>query len=283
MAGTVWPAPAKVNLFLHILGRRPDGYHELQTAFQFLDRVDLLSFRVRADGVIRRASDLPGVDPEQDLVVRAARALRDACGTPKGAEIAVTKRIPLGGGLGGGSSDAATTLAALNLLWGLDLSKNELTEIGLGLGADVPIFLYGHAAWAEGVGERLTRIDPDESWYLMVEPGCSVSTAAVFAHPQLTRDSSPMKIASFIITSARNDCETVVRSSYPEVAAALDWLAAEGTAHLTGTGACVFSRCATQAEAQARLARLPARWRGFVARGLNRSPLDERLAAERAG
>lgn len=281
MVGAPWPAPAKVNLFLHVLGRRPDGYHELQTAFQFLDLVDELSFKLCDHRVVRRVSEVVGVDPQNDLSVRAAVALQEASGASRGVEITVLKRIPLGGGLGGGSSDAATTLLALNELWGLSLCRSELTEIGLGLGADVPVFIYGHAAWAEGIGDRLTAIDPEEAWYLVVHPGCSVSTAQVFSNAQLTRNSSPMKIAYFAGAFGRNDCEAVVRSAYPEVAAALDWLGARGEARLTGTGACVFSRLNSEADARARLASLPASWRGFVARGLNRSPLEQRLAAER--
>lgn len=275
-----WPAPAKLNLFLHVTGRRPDGYHTLQTVFQLLDYCDELFIEVTRDGAIRRPEGAPGVAPEDDLVVRAARRLQRASGCRLGAEIRVHKRIPAGGGLGGGSSDAATVLAALNRLWGLDWSPAELAELGLQLGADVPVFVHGRSAWADGVGERLAPIDLPPAWYAVVCPGCAVSTAAVFSDPELTRDTPETTISGFLSAGGRNDCEPVVRRRYPGVAAALDWVAAhsgDGTARLTGTGACVFARCGTAAEAQRMVAELPRAWTGFAARGLAVSPLLKRI------
>ncbi|MDQ3773047.1 MAG: 4-(cytidine 5'-diphospho)-2-C-methyl-D-erythritol kinase [Pseudomonadota bacterium] len=273
-----WPAPAKVNLFLHILGRRPDGYHELQTVFQFAGLCDTLFFELRKDGEVRRTTDLPGVAPEADLVVRAARLLQSQTGTRIGADIGVTKRIPTGAGLGGSSSDAATTLMALDHLWGAGLSSPELQSIGRRLGADVPIFLHGQATWAEGIGERFTPISLDEPWYLLIRPDLEVSTAAVFNDPDLTRNTSPITIARFLAGEGRNDCEPVVRARYPEIGAALDWLGERAHARLTGTGSCVFGAFPSEAEARAVLTELPRRWGGFVAEGRNRSPLLDRLA-----
>jgi len=272
------PAPAKLNLFLHVLGRRPDGYHLLQTAFQFLDYGDQLQFRRRDDGRIRRLDGLPGVDPEADLVLRAARALQQHAGVRVGADIALDKRLPLGGGLGGGSSDAATTLLALNRLWGLELSLETLAEIGLGLGADVPVFVHGRAAWAEGVGERLTPIELPEPWYLVAWPPLSVSTGAVFSDPELTRNTPPIKISAFRPGAGRNDCEVLVRRRFPEVGQLIDWMTERAPARMSGTGACVFAAFADEAAARAALAELPAPWQGFVARGRNRSPAHEALA-----
>jgi 4-diphosphocytidyl-2-C-methyl-D-erythritol kinase len=276
-----WPAPAKLNLFLHILGRRPDGYHELQTVFQFIDLHDDLHIEVRSDGAIERASALAGVTADEDLAVRAARLLQAETGCPLGASIAVTKRIPMGGGLGGGSSDAATALLALNHLWGLELDAERLRTLGLRLGADVPVFLFGQSAWAEGVGERLSAVDPAEGWYLVVKAETGVSTAAVFNDPELTRDSPAIKIARFHWAQVRNDCERVVRKRYPRIAAALDWLGRYGTARLTGTGACVFLCCESEAQSRELLGALPAGWQGYAVQGRNRSPLLDRLDAAR--
>lgn len=273
-----WPAPAKVNLFLHILGRRPDGYHELQTVFQFAGLCDTLSFELREDGEVRRTTDLPGVAPEADLVVRGARLLQSHTGTRLGADIGVTKRIPTGAGLGGSSSDAATTLVALDHLWGTGVLSLELQSIGRRLGADVPIFLHGQAAWAEGIGERFSPISLEEPWYLLIRPDIEVSTAAVFNDPDLTRNTSPITIARFLAGDGHNDCEAVVRVRYPEVGAALDWLGERAHARLTGTGSCVFGAFPSEAEARAVLTELPRRWGGFVAEGRNRSPLLDRLA-----
>lgn len=280
MLATPWPAPAKINLFLHITGRRGDGYHELQTVFQFLDWGDSIEIHAREDGRIRRLSELPGVHADDDLVVKAARSLQAATGTRFGADLRVKKRLPIGAGLGGGSSDAATTLVALNQLWGLGLPTERLIELGVKRGADIPIFIHGQAAWAEGVGENLTTLALDEPWFLIIQPPCMVSTEAVFADPHLTRDSTAITIADFINSGGRNDCEPVVRARYPEVARALDWLKQWGDARLTGTGACVFARFSAEAQARDVIRALPDDWQGFVARGLNRSPLLDRLARE---
>lgn len=274
-----WPAPAKINLFLHIVGRRADGYHLLQTVFQFVDLCDGLRFAPRPDGQIRLLTPLPGVPAEQDLCVRAARALQAHTGCGVGVDIELTKRIPMGGGLGGGSSDAATTLLVLNHLWGLGLSRAQLAGIGLALGADVPVFIGGRAAWAEGVGERLAPIALDEPWYLIVDPGVPVATASVFGHPKLTRNTPPIRISSFRAGATGNDCLAVVRALYPELDAAYRWLAGFGRAQLSGTGGCMFVRFDEQPAAQAVLARLPAPWRGWVVRGMNRHPLADQEAA----
>ncbi len=277
-----WPAPAKLNLFLHILGRRADGYHELQTCFQFVDLCDDISIRVRSDGSIRRGAGAAGVAAEADLCVCAAQALKSAAGCPLGADISVIKRIPMGAGLGGGSSDAATCLVALNRLWGLDWSIAKLAELGLKLGADVPVFVHGRVAWAEGVGERLTPLytplAPPECNYLIIKPNTFVSTKDVFQDPELTRNSPPITIHGFLASGGRNDCLAVVRRRYPEVARAIDWLSLFGAARLTGTGACVFMAC-EPTQAREIVGKLPPAFEAFLARGLNDSPLLERLAA----
>ncbi len=280
-----WPAPAKLNLMLRVLGRRPDGYHRLQTVFQFIDRCDQVHLAVRPDGRIERRSDIPGVPAEADLTVRAARLLQVHTGCGLGADIRVDKRLPLGGGLGGGSSDAATVLVGLNRLWGTGLGTDALAGLGLKLGADVPVFVRGLAAWGEGVGEELHDCDLPQPWYLVLTPSVGVSTAAVFADPALTRDSPPITMRDFARGDARNDCLPVVRQRYPQVAAALDWLAGRGEARLTGTGGCVFAAFAGRDAALAALAALdgaPGGLGGFVARGLNRSPLLDRVNAEGA-
>lgn len=277
-----WPAPAKLNLFLHLTGRRPDGYHSLQTVFQLLDFCDELFIEPTGDGDIRRPEGAIDVAPEDDLVVRAARLLQRASGGRAGAEIRVRKRIPAGGGLGGGSSDAATVLVALNRLWGLDWPAGKLAGLGLQLGADVPVFVHGRSAWAEGVGERLVPVGLPPAWYAVVCPDCAVSTAAVFSDPELTRDTPETTINGFLSGGGRNDCEPVVRRRYPAVAAALDWLSGrsgDGGASLTGTGGCVFARFETAAAAEDALRGLPPGWTGFAARGLAESPLRGRLAA----
>ena len=273
-----WPAPAKLNLMLRIVGRRPDGYHLLQTVFQFLDRGDWLWFDLRDDGLIERASEVPGVPAAADLTVRAARLLQQTAGVRQGATIRIAKRLPMGGGLGGGSSDAATTLVALNHLWRTGLTLVELAELGLTLGADVPVFVHGRAAWAEGVGERLAPVDLAEPWFVVLVPACPVATGAVFNDPDLTRNSPPITITDFAAGLGGNDCEAVVYRRYPEVAAATRWLAQFGQARLTGTGACVFAVFPDGASADRVLAQLPAGCTGFVARGCNRSPLHEHLA-----
>src|SRR5690606_18401954 len=230
-----WPAPAKLNLFLHITGRRADGYHLLQTAFQLLDWGDTVRLRPRADGILRRLQPLPGVAAADDLALRAAEALRAATGTRLGADIEIDKRVPLGGGLGGGSSDAATTLVALNEIWGTGLDEDALADIGLRLGADVPVFVRGHSAWAEGVGEVLTPLDLPGRWYVVVDPGVQVPTAGLFAAPELTRDCAPLTIPLFV-SGARtaNVFEPVVRARFPAVASALDWLNGYADARLSG-------------------------------------------------
>ncbi|MDB6085751.1 MAG: 4-(cytidine 5-diphospho)-2-C-methyl-D-erythritol kinase [Gammaproteobacteria bacterium] len=278
-----WPAPAKLNLFLHIVGRRPDGYHQLQTCFQFIDLCDDVHIRVRSDGEIRRLRGAAGVSEEADLCVRAARALQTASGCGLGAEIDVVKRIPMGAGLGGGSSDAATCLLALNRLWGLEWPSEKLAALGLTLGADVPVFVQGRAAWAEGVGEKLTPLFPPlaprEDLYLVVKPNVFVSTAEVFQDPELTRNSPPITIHGFLTSGGRNDCLGVVRRRYPEVARALDWLSRYGDARLTGTGACVFLGVESTDRYAEIVGMLPSAMDAYLVRGLNDSPLLARLSA----
>lgn len=274
MSSAAWPAPAKLNLFLHITGRRPDGYHELQTVFQFLDFGDELEIEVLRDGVLRRVNPVAGIADADDLTLRAARALRERTGCTLGCAIRLDKRIPLGGGLGGGSSDAATTLVALNRLWGLGLSTSALAAIGLTLGADVPVFVTGHAAWAEGIGEVLMPVTPPESWYCVVTPDCHVDTRSMYADPRLPRATPRVAWEDFVAGRTRNDFEALARERYPAVAAALDWGARFGRARLSGSGASVFVDFGLQAEAERARAALPAGWRAFVARGLNVSPLN---------
>jgi 4-diphosphocytidyl-2-C-methyl-D-erythritol kinase len=281
MTSRDWPAPAKLNLFLHVNGRRADGYHELQTAFQLIDLCDRIDLRLRDDGAVRRVAGPEDVDPESDLAVRAARLLRDRTGTHWGADLWVRKSIPAGGGLGGGSSDAGTVLVALNELWGTRLPVEALARLGLELGADVPVFVRGHSAWAEGVGEDLQPLDLPPRWFAVIRPGVAISTAEVFQAPELTRNSPKITIRGFLTTGGRNDCEAVVRRRFPEVAEALDWLGRHGAARLTGTGSCVFAAMPDEESARAALDELPRRWTGYVVRGLNRSPLVERSRLER--
>jgi 4-diphosphocytidyl-2-C-methyl-D-erythritol kinase len=276
-AETHWPAPAKLNLFLHVTGRRADGYHELQTLFQLIDLCDTVSISVREDGRIERPVGPPEVPGEADLTVRAARALQSATGTRLGASLKVRKRIPQGGGLGGGSSDAATTLLALNEMWNCGLSLSELASLSRPLGADVPVFVQGSSAWAEGVGERLTPVTLPGEWYVVIYPGVSMSTREVFQSPELTRNSPLITIRAFFESGGRNDCEPVVRSRAPQVAEALEWLARFAPARLTGTGSCVFSACGSASDAERLAARVPDRWMSFVAQGLDTSPVHERL------
>ena len=268
-----WPAPAKLNLMLHITGRRPDHYHELQTVFQFLDHADRLYFGLRDDGEVRRHGGPAGVDAAADLCVRAAGLLQAHAEISHGVDIYNEKVLPAGGGLGGGSSDAATTLWALNHLWKLGLDVGELAGLGLQLGADVPVFLHGRASWAEGVGEILSPVNLPEPWFLVLNPNVSISTAAVFSDAELTRDTPRTTIRAFLSGGGRNDCEAVVRRRYPEVAAALDWLNSYSTARMTGTGACVFAAFDAETDAREIATRVPSGWTAFVARGLNRSPL----------
>ena len=277
-----WPAPGKLNLFLHIVGRRSDGYHQLQTAFQFIDLCDELSFWHRVDGVIERVGEVTGVPADADLALRAARVLAAQHGVRAGVGIELRKRLPVQGGVGGGSSDAATVLVALNRLWRLDLSVEALAALGLGLGADVPVFVRGQAAWAEGVGEQLTPADFPAPIYVLVQPDATVTTAELFQATELTRDSPVITMTGFLTTGGRNDFEPVVRRRYPAVAEALDWLGRVAPARLTGTGSCVYAAMPDERTARETLARLPVRWRGDVVRGLNRSPLLERVRLEEA-
>jgi len=274
-----FPAPAKLNLMLRVTGRRPDGYHLLQTVIRFIDRGDLLTFRVRGDGVIARTREVRGVAAEDDLTLRAARALKAATGTPLGADITLEKRLPVGGGLGGGSSDAATTLVALNRLWEAGLKRGQLQALALELGADVPVFVFGRNALAEGIGERLTPLEVPDDWYLVLEPPVAVPTARIFADKQLKRDSKPIKITAFSMGQAGNDLEPVVCREYPVVAQHLAWLKAQlkgsAPAWVTGAGACVYAAFPTESAARRVWEQAPEGMRGFVARGLARHPLHD--------
>lgn len=272
--GNAWLAPAKLNLFLHILGRREDGYHDLQTLFQLLDAGDTLRFATAPRGELQlhlSTNSTRQVVPLADnLILKAARLLRDHVGKPQlGAEIQLEKQLPMGGGLGGGSSDAATTLLALNQLWELGLTQQELQSLGLQLGADVPVFIGGRSAWGEGVGENLEPIELPPRWYLVITPNCLVSTAQIFGHENLTRNTPAIKMADFLAGGSRNDCESVTRNLYPEVDKALNWLSQYGPARMTGTGASVFADFPGEEPARAALSALPDYWRGFVAQGIN--------------
>jgi len=267
-----FPAPAKLNLMLRVTGRRADGYHLLQTVFRFIDYGDTVWLRLRSDGVIARLRPLPGVAEADDLTLRAARALRAATGIRLGADIAVEKRLPFGGGLGGGSSDAATVLMALNHLWGTGLSRKRLQDLALPLGADVPVFIYGQTALAGGVGEVLAPLTVAPAWYLVLIPPVQVATAGIFQHPELKRDSEPIKIQGFSVP-AGNDLEPLVCRLYPEVARHLAWLESVGGAQMTGSGACVFAAFAGESEARRVLQACPSDMKGFVAQGLDAHPL----------
>lgn len=269
----IYPAPAKLNLFLHVVGRRADGYHLLQTVFRFLDFGDELHLAVRADGAIRRLNPLPGVSEEHDLCVRAARLLQAHGGSRLGADIRLDKRLPMGGGLGGGSSDAATVLLALNRLWGLDLPRAELQALGLRLGADVPVFVFGRSAFAEGVGEQLQAVDLAPASYVVLTPPVHVSTAEIFAHPALTRDTPAVKMRVFSTGFGHNDLEPVVCDLYPRVAESLIWLRQFGDARMTGSGACVFAAFPDRTTAERVFAARPEGVAGFVADGLDAHPL----------
>lgn len=273
-------SPAKLNLFLHITGRRPDGYHNLQTLFQLLDYGDTLSFTTRTDGEITLTPKLPGVAFEQNLIIKAARALEPFKPADAGIDIQLEKRLPMGGGIGGGSSNAATTLVALNYLWGCGLDKNQLQTIGLKLGADVPVFINAQTAWAEGVGEELQAIEMQPKWFLVIQPDCHVSTAEIFSHKDLTRDTSAIKVAAFLEQGGQNDCEALVRKLYPQVDNALIWLQTfDRNARMTGTGACVFASFESAETAHNVQAQLPKHLPGFVAQGVNQSPLYKLIPA----
>lgn len=273
MTECCWPAPAKLNLFLHITGRRADGYHLLQTAFQFLDYGDTLTIQATDAPQITLSPSLPGVAEDDNLIIRAAKLLQKTANIQQGARIQLDKKLPMGGGLGGGSSDAATTLVALNQQWRCQLSVDELAALALQLGADVPVFVRGCAAWAEGIGEQLTPVSPPEPWYLVVIPECQVSTGEIFSASELTRDCEPIKISGFLSGEGSNVCEAVVKRRYPAVAEALDWLAQYADPKMTGTGACVFASFETAAKAQQVWQQLPLTWQGFIAKGCNQSPL----------
>ena len=267
-----FPAPSKINLFLRITGQRGDGYHFLQTVFRLLDFADSVGFRLTPQKIIRRVSQHQWPDTE-DLAVRAARLLAEHGSIEQGVELDIVKRIPFGGGLGGGSSDAATVLLVMNKLWGLNLTRSELLTLAVSLGADVPFFVFGRSAFAEGIGEQLTPLELAEAWYLVVHPNCLVTTPTVFGDPELTRNSKPIKIADFCLYEGQNDLQEAVCRSYPEVRSALDWLGQFGTASMSGSGSSVFCSFAGFGQANAALAQIPEGWFGFVARGLDSHPL----------
>ncbi|TDI81993.1 MAG: 4-(cytidine 5'-diphospho)-2-C-methyl-D-erythritol kinase [Betaproteobacteria bacterium] len=278
MAKLTCSAPAKLNLFLHVIGRRKDGYHLLQTVFRLLDFSDQLSFIVREDGEIKLHTPTSGVPVEKDLCTGAAKLLQQESGIPLGVEIFLEKRIPLGGGLGGGSSDAATTLLALNRLWDLDWSRESLMKLGLSLGADVPVFIFGENAFAEGIGEKLVPIALLPAWYLILAPPVRVSTAEIFASKELTRNTTPVKIPPFSVGHGQNDLESVVCLAYPEVAHHLEWLKQLDSATMvamTGSGSCVFAEFATESAARMALAKVPIDMSGFVVQGLDRHPMQD--------
>jgi len=272
---SVYPAPAKLNLFLHVVGRRADGYHLLQTLFRLVDHGDSLRFAPRDDALVTLRNPLPGVPQETDLTVRAARLLQAETGCRAGVEISVDKRLPMGGGLGGGSSDAATVLLALNHLWQLGVPRQRLQEIGLALGADVPVFVFGRNAFAEGVGETLTPVDLPPAWYVVLEPPVQVPTAIIFTAPELKRDSVPVAVDVWHPNFGVNDLEAVATRRFPALAEHLSWLSAFGTARMSGSGACVFAEFAQRDQVEAVLKQLPQGLRGWVAAGLDRHPLHD--------
>ncbi|GIB69958.1 4-(cytidine 5'-diphospho)-2-C-methyl-D-erythritol kinase [Vibrio cholerae] len=275
---TVWPSPAKLNLFLYITGRRANGYHDLQTLFQFLDHGDELTITANSSGNITLSPALADVALEDNLIYKAAMALKNAAQSPLGADIQLHKVLPMGGGIGGGSSNAATTLVALNYLWQTGLSDDQLAEIGLALGADVPVFTRGFAAFAEGVGEELSAVEPEEKWYLVVRPAVSIATKDIFTHPQLMRNTPKRDLASLLTAPYENDCEKIVRSLYLEVDKQLSWLLQYAPSRLTGTGSCVFAEFSSRKDAQAVFAQLSDNVLAFVAQGRNVSPLRKTLA-----
>jgi 4-diphosphocytidyl-2-C-methyl-D-erythritol kinase len=274
---TPYPAPAKLNLFLHVVGRRADGYHLLQTAFRLIDFGDTIHIAASSADEVVLETPLPGVDPEQDLTVRAARLLKQETGCAQGCRIRVDKRLPMGGGLGGGSSDAATVLMALNHQWKLNLDRRALQVIGLRLGADVPFFIYGRDAFAEGVGERFQSISLPDQWYVVLIPPVQVPTVEIFSDPGLTRDTPPIIMAAFPSSQIRNDLEAVAKKKYPIIAEYLDWLSQFGAAMMTGSGACVFAAFDTQEETERVMRSLPSSMQGFVARNLMQHPLSNLL------
>ena len=282
MSGVVWPAPAKINLFLHVTGRRADGYHLLQTLFQFLEIGDEIEIEVRTDGAVKLGADVDGVAAHDNLVVKAAKRLKQESSTTLGANITVRKHLPIGGGLGGGSSDAATVLVALNELWALGIPRMKLAEIGLALGADVPVFIHGRAAWAEGVGEILEPVEIEQTPVVVITPACRVETARVFSDPDLTRNTGPIKMHALSLSGVGNDCEPVTRRLYPEVGEALDWLSRFAPARMSGTGASVFALFDDVDEATRVARRVPESWTCFATRRINRSPLLDLVTARPA-
>jgi len=272
-----WPAPAKLNLMLRIVGRKSDGYHLLQTVFQMLDFCDWIRFHPLAEGRVYLTQPLVGVAEQDDLTVRAAKLLKEYAGYRQGVAIEVEKHLPMGGGLGGGSSDAATTLVVLNHLWRLNLPVDELMTLGLQLGADVPVFVYGYTSWGEGVGEKLQAITVPEQWVVIIKPDCHVNTGQIFLSEGLTRDSKPIKMRDFLEGDCRNDCTAVVSLLYQPVKEALIALSKFSEARLTGTGACVFAQFETEAAARSAYAELKSQWTVFLAKSLNRSPLYKKL------
>lgn len=272
---TTWPSPAKLNLFLYITGQRPNGYHELQTLFQFIDHGDELVIQANQTGEITLTPEIEGVSLEDNLIWKAATALQKKAGCQLGAHIELDKVLPMGGGIGGGSSNAATTLVALNYLWQTNLSDDELADIGLTLGADVPVFVRGHAAFAEGVGEELYSAEPEEKVYLVIRPNVSIATADIFTHPQLTRNTPKRDLATLLDTPYENDCEKIVRILYPEVDKQLSWLLQYAPSRLTGTGSCIFGEFSSKKEANSVLSQLPDDVHAFVAAGVNLSPLKK--------
>ncbi|OOH91330.1 4-(cytidine 5'-diphospho)-2-C-methyl-D-erythritol kinase [Pasteurellaceae bacterium 15-036681] len=277
MAKLTFPSPAKLNLFLYITGKRADGYHELQTLFQFLDFGDEIEIEITENSSIELLNQIEGVAVEQNLIYRAAKLLQNKTACNQGAKIAVTKRLPMGGGVGGGSSNAATVLVALNHLWQTGLSLEQLAEMGLSLGADVPIFVRGFAAFAEGVGEKLIACQPQEKWYVILKPDVSISTASIFQHPNLPRNTPKRDIAELMNSTWGNDCEKIVRELYSEVEDLLAWLVQYAPSRLTGTGACVFAEFDSEDEARKVFTLKPDNVQGFVAQGQNISPLHQQL------
>ena len=274
------PSPAKLNLFLHITGRRANGYHDLQTLFQLLDYGDTLHFTARPDHQIILECNRTSLATEDNLIYRAVRMLQDYCGLQSGIQIYCQKVLPIGGGLGGGSSNAATTILALNKLWDLQLSPAKMAELGQQLGADVPVFIHGQTAWAEGIGERLTPVEMPPNWYLVIAPNCTVSTAAIFRHPDLTRDTHPIKIRAFLDQGGHNDCQPIAEKLFPEVQEVRQWLERFSTAKMTGTGACVFSQFESRQQCEQVYRSVPSHWHCFMAQGLNKSPALRALIAE---
>jgi 4-diphosphocytidyl-2-C-methyl-D-erythritol kinase len=291
------PAPAKLNLFLHVTGRRPDGYHLLQTVFQLIDHGDTLDFDLRDDQQLRRVTDVPGVPEEQDLIIRALRLLQAEYSrrhgrTPPGISVAIDKRLPMGGGLGGGSSDAATALLAANHLWQAGLSRAELMALGLPLGADIPFFIFGRNAFAEGVGEELVAVDTPDCWFVVIEPGVAVPTPVIFQSEHLTRNTEPVRIADFssyfssradLKQYGKNDLQAVATRLFPPVAEAVEWLGHHGDARMTGSGACVFCAFSSEAAADAVLSQVPPQWRGWKAKSLTQHPLGSIFGIDLAG